>query len=169
MNELVRLALTAFFPRVDDLPGLAELGVEQKIIDLRRESTWLFWFGIASASFFFEITPLFTVRKLSLASWLSAEDLDKHAYTLATNRIYLVRQLTVLLKLVAGMLWAQSPEIRAFLNLPAYPPDPGTRRMEAFVPRSLPSARAPAPVLIEIGKKERALGRDKDRGKGLRV
>lgn len=169
VNELVRFALTSFFPRVDDLPGLAELGVEQKIADLRRDSTWLFWLGIAASSVFFQISPILTVRSLSLASWLSPEDLDRHANGLATSRLYLVRQLTMILKLVGGMFWGQSPEIRAFLQLPPYPPDPGTRRTEAFLPRVLPGPREPLPELVELGKKEQSKGRDKDRGKGLRV
>ncbi|MDI1444118.1 hypothetical protein [Polyangium sp. 6x1] len=167
MNELVRFALTAFYPRVDDLPGLAELGVEGKIARLRRESTWLFWTGIVAASVAFQIAPLLTIRKPLLASWLSAEDLDRHAHTMATHPGYLVRQVTFLLKLVGGMFWGQSPEVRAFLDLTPYPEDPGTRRLEAFVPRQGPLPGGAPDKLLSLGKKERALGRDKDRGKGL--
>jgi hypothetical protein len=170
VHDLVRFALNAFFPRVDDVPGLADLGVDEKIEALRRESTLLFWTGIVAGAVFFQISPLLTIFRPVPASWLSPEDLDRHAHALASHRVYLIRQITVLLKLVGGMFWGQSPEIRAFLSLPPYPADPGTRRTEEFVPRPLPPGpRAPVEALITLGLRERELGRDKDHGKGLSV
>ncbi len=169
MNELVRFALTAFYPRVDDLPGLAELGVDEKIARLRRETTLLFWTGIALASVVFQVTPLLTLKRPWLATWLSPEELDQHTHALASHPAYLVRQVTFLLKLVGGMFWGQSPEIRAFLRLAPYPDDPGTRRLEAVVAKPILRARAPEPQLVTLGHKERDRGRDKDRGKGLRA
>jgi hypothetical protein len=159
VNELVRLALVAFYPRVDDMPGLADLGVEDRILALRRESTILFWTGIVAGAVFFQITPILTVHRPWPAAFLDEETLDAHAHRLATHPSYLVRQLVVLLKLVAGMFWGESPEVRAFLHLPPYPGDPGTRRTEPFVPRPPLSPRAPAPSLVELGKRERARGR----------
>ncbi|MRG96184.1 hypothetical protein [Polyangium spumosum] len=167
MNELVRFALTAYYPRVDDLPGLAELGVDEKIQRLRRESTLLFWTGIVAASVAFQIAPLLTLRRPLLASWLSEEELDRHAHEMATHPAYLVRQVTFLIKLVGGIFWGQSPEVRASLELAPYPEDPGTRRLEAFVPQQGPLPGAPTDKLVALGKKERERGRDKDRGKGL--
>jgi len=167
VNELVRFALTAYYPRVDDLPGLAELGVDAKIQRLRRESTLLFWTGIVAASVAFQLAPLLTLKRPVLASWLSEEDLDTHAHTMATHPGYLVRQVTFLIKLVGGMFWGQSPEIRAFLDLEPYPADPGTRRVEAFVPRQGVLPGGSPEKLMTLGKKERERGRDKDRGKGL--
>jgi hypothetical protein len=167
VNELVRFAMTAYFPRVDDLPGLAELGVEEKIARLRRESTSLLWLGVASAAVFFQLSPLLTIRRPVPATWLSPEDLDRHAHALATHRVYVVRQITSLLKLVAGMFWGQSPEIRALLGLPPYPDDPGTRRIEEVVPAQKFPERAPATNLVTLGRKEKERGRDRDRGKGL--
>jgi len=169
VNELVRFALTAYFPPVDDLPGLADLGVDAKIDALRRESTLLFWTGIVAASVFFQLSPLFTVHKPLPAAWLSEEDLDQHAYKLASHPIYLVRQITFLLKLVGGLFWGQSPEIRAFVALPPYENDPGTRRTESLVEPPKVEPRAPVAKLVTLGRREQERGRDKDRGKGLRV
>jgi hypothetical protein len=159
VNELVRLAMVAFFPSVDDLPGLADLGVREKIARLRRESTLLLWTGIVASSLFFQLSPILTVHKPVPAGLLSEEDLDAHAFKLATHRVYLIRQLVLLLKLMAGVFWGESPEIRAFLHLPAYPADPGTRRVEArpTAPRLL--ARAPAPALVALGRREEERGR----------
>jgi hypothetical protein len=156
---LVRFALCAFFPRVDDLPGLLDLDVDRQIEALRRESTWLFWLGVVAASVVFQVTPIFTVQRPLLAVWLTPEELDAHAHELATHPLYLFRQLTVLLKLVAGMFWGQSAEVRAYLALPAYPEDPGTRRLGPSVARFVPGARAPTPALLALGRREVARGR----------
>ena len=161
--ELVRFALSAFFPREGELPGLAELDLDAKIVALRRESTVLFWVGIVAASIFFQITPLLTVRRPVPAALLSEEELDEHAHKLATYPLYGVRQLIVLLKLVAGIFWAQSPELRAFLHLPAYPPDPGTRRTEPHVARPIIGERAPVEPLVTLGRREEKRGRGRGR------
>ena len=159
MNELVRFAMVAFFPRVGDLPGLANLGVDEKIAALRRESTRLFWTGIVAAAFFFQISPILTVRRPWPAAFLTEDQLDAHAHALATHPVYLIRQIIVLLKLMGGVFWGQSPEIRAFLSLPAYGEDPGTRRIEAKVARPPYPPRAPVPALVTLGRREVAKGR----------
>ena len=159
MNELVRFAMVAFFPRVDDLPGLAELGVEEKIARLRRETTLLFWTGICAAAIFFHLSPILTVHRPLPASLLSEEELDSHAFKLGTHRVYLVRQIVMLLKLMAGVFWGESPEIRAFLHLPAYPADPGTRRVASSVVPQVLLPRAPLPELVQLGLREEQRGR----------
>lgn len=159
VNELVRFAMVAFFPRVDDLPGLAELGVEEKIAQLRRESTLLFWAGIVAATLLFHVSPVLTVHRPWPAKFLTEEELDTHAYKLATHRVYLIRQLVLLIKLMAGIFWGESPEIRAFLLLPAYPADPGTRRIEAEVLPQVLLPRAPVAKLVQLGRREEARGR----------
>ena len=159
---MIRFALVAFFPRVDDLPGLDELGVDDKIVALRRESTWLFWVGVVGAAFFFQVSPIITVHRPWPAVFLEPEELDQHAYELGTHPVYLIRQMAVLLKLVAGMFWGESKEIRAFLELPAYAPEPGTRRTEPMVRRPPPVTRAPMDALVQLGRAEEARGRVAD-------
>ncbi len=167
MNELVRFAMVAFYPRVGELPGLAELGVEEKIARLRRESTWLFWFGVVAAAVFFQVSPIMTLRLPVLAVMLSDEQLDRHAHELATHPAYLVRQLVVLLKLMAGVFWGESPAIRAYLHLPAYGEDPATRRLEPYVAPPVGPPRAPVPALVALGKREEERGRGPGHGEGL--
>jgi hypothetical protein len=159
MNTLVRFAMVAFFPPEAGLPGLRELGVDDKIARLRRESTPLFWVGLVAASVIFQITPILTVHRPWPAALLSEEELDRHANALALHPSYLLRQLTVLLKVMAGILWGESREIRASIGLPAYGDDPGTRRFhEDLVPR-IPLPRAPVEPLVELGRREAARGR----------
>ena len=162
VNDLVCFALTAFFPRVDDLPGLAELDVDARIVAFRRGTTLFFWAGIVLAAVVFQITPVVTVRRPFPAVFLGQDELDAHANALAEHPVYLVRQLILLLKLVGGLFWAQSDEIRAHLRLPPYPADPGTRRTQSRVPLPVLALRAPLPSLIAIGRREQELGRGRD-------
>lgn len=160
MNDLVRFAMVAFFPRVDDLPGLADLDVDAKIARLRRESTPLLWLGVVAAAVFFQLTPILTVRRPWPAALLTPEELDLHAHRISGHPVYLIRQLIVLLKLTGGLLWGEADEVRAILDLPAYPLDPGTRRTELVVARPVLRARAPVEKLVRLGRREVALGRD---------
>lgn len=160
VNDLVRFAMVAFFPRVDDLPGLAELDVDAKIVELRRETTWLLWVGVVAAAVVFQLAPILTVRRPWPAVLLTPEELDLHAHRLSSHPSYLLRQIIVLLKLTGGILWGQSPEVRALLELPAYPADPGTRRTELMVVPEPLAARAPVEALVQLGRREVALGRD---------
>jgi len=150
---------TAFFPRDGDLPGLAELGVDEKIARLRRETTLLFWIGLVGAAVFFQLTPILTVRRPWPAALLTPAELDEHAHRIASSHVYGIRQIIVLLKLVGGIFWGQSDEVRAFLTLPAYPEDPGTRRTARVVSRPVEIERAPSPRLTPLGRREEAKGR----------
>ena len=93
------------------------------------------------------------------AALLSPDDLDTHAFRIATTRVYAVRQIVVLLKLIGGVFWGESPEIRAFISLPPYGPDPGTRRTEAMVARPARTPREPSPRLVPLGRREVERGR----------
>lgn len=159
MEALVCFALAAFFPREGELPGLAELGLEEQVAKLRRESPLLFWTGLVGAALFFQLSPILTVKKPLLAAMLSADELDEHAHRVATLPVYAIRQTIVLLKLTGGVLWGQSPEVRAFLSLPAYGADPGTRRTERMVSRPVHLEREPSPRLVPLGRREEARGR----------
>ncbi|MEZ4310927.1 MAG: hypothetical protein R3F14_23035 [Polyangiaceae bacterium] len=171
MNELVRFALAAMFPREGDLPGLAELDLDAKIEGLRRDATPVFWLGLVAAALAFQLLPILTVRRPWPAVFLTEEQLDAHAHALAAHRFYLLRQIVVLLKLVGGLFWGQSPEIRARLTLPAYPGDPGTRRTEPHPARPLlpapASERSPEPRLLQIGRREEDRGRGRDQRHAL--
>jgi hypothetical protein len=162
VNELVRFAMVAFYPREGDLPGLADLGIDDQVAALRRDATWLFWLGIVGAAVFFQLSPILTVRRPWPAVFLTPEQLDTHAHRIATHPVYLVRQIIMLLKLMAGVFWGQSPEVRAYLHLPAYGADPGTRRTEAVIVPLAHVPRAPVEALVQLGRRERERGRDDD-------
>ena len=77
---------------------------------LRRDSTRLFWTGIVAAAVVFQISPILTIRRPWLAVMLTEPQLDAHAHALATHRIYLLRQIIVLLKLMGAEAKPTTPE-----------------------------------------------------------
>jgi hypothetical protein len=159
MNELVKMAMVALYPRTATLPGLAELDIDDKVAALRRESTLLFWTGIVFASIVFQLSPILTVRRPWPAAFLSEDELDRHAHGLATHPFYFLRQLINLLKIMGGALWGASPEVRASIHLPAYGVDPKTRRLGIVKSSTLVVPRAPVDALVELGRVELARGR----------
>ena len=112
------------------------------------------WTGVVAAAVVFQLAPILTLRRPWLAVFLTPEELDLHAHRLSSHPLYELRQLIVLLKLTGGMMWGQSPEVRAFLDLPAYPADPGTRRTEPLVGRFESEERAPVEALVQLGRRE---------------
>ncbi len=128
MIWLVRHAICALLPSSDHFPGPAELGIDAFLVQLRRESNGLFWFGVVAGGVVFAVSPLITVGLPVPSFFLSAAALDRHASRIASHRFYLVRQSMVLLKMVAGFCWGAHPRVREKLALAPYPPDPGTWR-----------------------------------------
>jgi hypothetical protein len=124
----VKFAVRAMMPRYGATPGVAELGLSSYLREFLSETTWLTWFGLMLASFVFMISPLITVGWPVPAAFLPAAVLDKHAHRLATSRVYLVRQSTFIIKMVAGFCWGSHAKTRAQFHLEPYPGDPATWR-----------------------------------------
>jgi hypothetical protein len=128
INWLARSAMETFYPRSEAFPGLADMDVDGYLRRYARESAPLMWAGFVLGTLVFHLTPLFTVYLPLPAFALSAATRERHAQRLVSHPIYYVRQPVFLVKMVAGLLWGADPAVRAKLNLPAYPADPGTRR-----------------------------------------
>lgn len=126
ISWLTKSALRANYPATDALPGVDETGIDAFIAQYRREAPGLlkvgFYLGIAA----FHLTPLFTVFVPLPAFLLPAGLRDKHAYKLATHPVYVLRQTSFLVKMMAGLCWGQHPEVRRRLGQGALPADPGT-------------------------------------------
>ncbi len=84
--------------------------------------------GLYAATLLFVLLPIWTVYTPLPSLLLSPSRLDRHANQLASSRIYLLRQLMLLLKTVGGLLWGADPEVRQALGLSPLGPDPGTCR-----------------------------------------
>lgn len=124
MLWLIRHAMCALYPRTDELPGIADTGIDAFLAQYKRESTTLIWIGVCAGTLAFVLSPIFSVY-LPLPSFLlPASLLEKHAGRVVYSRIYLLRQAVFLVKLAAGMCWGRHPDVRAKMAMAPYPADP---------------------------------------------
>jgi hypothetical protein len=128
MHRMVRHAMCALMPPVDDLPGLVDVGADAFVARFLGERFSLLQLGVVAGSALFVITPLVTIGVPLPSFWLSAERLDRHADKAATSRFYVLRNLVFLVKMMAATGWGADPAVRARLGCVPYPPDPGTWR-----------------------------------------
>jgi hypothetical protein len=128
MLWFIRFTMCSLYPRTARLPGVGDTGVDQFLARFRRETTLAMWLGICLGALLFVLSPIGTVGWPVPAFWLPRAKLDRHARKLAASRFYLVRQLIVLVKMMAGFCWGADPKVRRAFNLPALPPDPGSLR-----------------------------------------
>ncbi len=127
MRRLVEHALRAVFPSSAGIPGLDRLDFGARLDEVRRGPPML-RLGLYAATVLFVLLPVWTVFTPLPSFWLSPARLELHANRLAGSRIYLLRQIMLLLKTVGGLLWGADPEVRQALGLSPLGPDPGTFR-----------------------------------------
>ncbi len=128
MKWMVRFALSAMMPGSETLPAIADLGLREYVDRFFEEATWMFWVGAVISCVAFMFTPVFTVYWPVPAVLLPAKLLDRHAAEMASHRLYALRQAGLMVKMVAGLHWASTPQVRAQFGLPPYSPDPDTWR-----------------------------------------
>jgi hypothetical protein len=126
MIWLIHSAMAALYPRTDAFPGVEELGLRAFLVKFKRDSTLMLFSGILLGAIVFHLTPLLTVYVPLPAFLLPRSLLDKHADRILSSRLYLVRQIVFLVKLIAGLCWGTHPDIRQKLGLPVYAEDPCT-------------------------------------------
>ena len=126
MGWFTEFAMRAVFPPTDALPGIAETDLTGFVRQLRREAPLLMRLGLWLATWFFIVTPLFTVFIPLPAFLLPSRLLAKHTERLFSSRSYIVRQLVYLLKMLGALCWGQDPEVRRRFGREPLPPDPGT-------------------------------------------
>ena len=128
MNWLVRTAVAIFYPRSGELPGADDGELDAFLLQFRRETSSMLWFGVVMGALVFHLTPVLTVHLPVPAFLLSPALADRHAERIAGSNWYLVRQAIFLLKLPGGMAWASNPEVRKQFALAPQPRDPGSWR-----------------------------------------
>ncbi len=77
--------------------------------------------GIRLSLWMIAFSPLFVIGKLGTIASIDASDRERVLERLVVSRIYLVRQMTIGLKAVATMLYAQSKAIRSQMATPLRP------------------------------------------------
>ncbi|MFA6033146.1 MAG: hypothetical protein WC889_09630 [Myxococcota bacterium] len=129
MIGLIRWVMCTLMPRSDKLPGLEDMDVEGFLRRMRKESAPFFWLGLVLGSIVFTITPIMTVFVPLPAFWLPKSLLQKHAEKLGSSRLYLVRQMFIVVRLSASLCWGADDRVRTVFALKPYQPDPGTARL----------------------------------------
>ena len=125
---LVKSALCTLYPTTDTMPGVADTGVDEFLKRLRAEAPVSLRVALIFGALFFTFSPILTVYIPLPTFWLSETLRDRHADKIASHRNYFIRQLIMLLKMVASLSWGADPVVRAKIGLPPYPTDPGTWR-----------------------------------------
>ena len=128
LNALVRSALVAYYPRTAAMPGVEDCGVDAFIEKVRAETTMLMWIGIVASALAFQLTPIMTVFVPLPAFLLTPAARDRHAHAISTTKIYLLRQIIFVARMIGGLCWGTHPDVRKHFALPPLGPDPGTWR-----------------------------------------
>lgn len=126
--RLCAWCLAATFPSSARLPGLDRVDPLPFLRQLQREAPPAIRWALHASVLVFLLTPVLTIGVPLPAKLLSADQVDRHALALAGHRVYLLRQVMVMIKTVGGLCWGADASIRAPLGLPPYLPDPGTWR-----------------------------------------
>lgn len=145
-KSLARFAMNAMLPRPDlagpderdvhhrqghthdQLKGLADTDVDGFLDRLLDEAPPVYKIGLVGGALFLLATPPLTIRAFKPANALRPDQLDAHVNALATHDIYLVRQVTFAVKMMAGLCWGADPGVRTSVGLEPLDPDPGTWR-----------------------------------------
>jgi hypothetical protein len=127
-RPLIRAALVALMPPAAGFPGVADTGLDEFLDRFRRESSRMLWIGVVAGAVVFTLLPPFTIGVPLPSFLLGAKLRDRYAAAVTKHPLYLVRQAIFILKMCGGLCWGQHPAVRAQLNLPPYPADPGTWR-----------------------------------------
>ncbi|MFT7583070.1 MAG: hypothetical protein ACI9MR_004756 [Myxococcota bacterium] len=130
MRRLIKFAMTSLYPRSEDLPGLADTDLDGYLNTFFREAPFVHRAAIVAGTAAIVAGPILTLRRPLLATSLDPEALATHLERLAYHRLYIVRQLTFLMKMVAGMAWGASDPVRASFDLPPLEDDPKTWRSD---------------------------------------
>jgi hypothetical protein len=126
---LIRSAMCDLMPRTAALPGVADTGVTEFLLELRRDARTTFWLGLVLGAIVYALSPVLTLGIPLPAFVLSARLRELHAQRIVSSRLYWVRQAVSLVRLSAGLCWGRDPTVRHAFALPPYPPDPGGYRI----------------------------------------
>ena len=125
---LIRKTLQSILPATDELPPIPEEEWDDFLGQFHREAPPIMRAALWAAVTAYNAATPITVGVPLPAAVLPQKLSDLHAQRAAYHRIYLLRQVVLLLKTIGGMCWGAHPTIRAHLGLSPYASDPGTWR-----------------------------------------
>ena len=116
--------LSAILPATENVPGIDPERCIDFLARYRREAPFLPRLALNLSVLVFLLSPPLTGAGLRPALTLSPDRLERHCESLGRHRLYHLRQVTLMLKTVAGLVWGADPTVRAALGLQPYADDP---------------------------------------------
>jgi len=104
-----RDAFEAVYPGPD---GIGPLDIEGYLAELMRAIPLEPALGLRAAIWIVALAPLLVLGRFATIHGLSAEDREEVVVRLASNRVYAIRQLVLLLKTMGALLYAGDRRVR---------------------------------------------------------
>ena len=120
--------LSAVLPATESVPGIDPERCVEFLARYRREAPFLPRLALNLSALVFLLTPPLTGAGMRSALALSPSRLERHCEGLSRHRGYHLRQVTLMLKTAAGMVWGADPLVREALGLAPYAEDPSDWR-----------------------------------------
>jgi hypothetical protein len=120
--------LSAVLPATETVPGIDPERCVEFLARYRREAPFLPRLALNLSALVFLLTPPLTGAGMRSALALSPSRLERHCEGLSRHRSYHLRQVTLMLKTAAGMVWGADPLVREALGLAPYAEDPSDWR-----------------------------------------
>jgi hypothetical protein len=120
--------LTAVLPATESVPGINPERCVEFLERYRREAPFLPRLALNLSVLVFLVSPPLTGAGLRPALTLSPSRLERHCEGLSRHRSYHLRQVTLMLKTAAGLVWGADPLVREALGLAPYAEDPSDWR-----------------------------------------
>ncbi len=112
-------AFDAIYPESPALPhGIASMHPARYLDDLLRDVPLEQSIGIRLALWIVALAPLFTIWKLGTIASIDPDERPRVLDKLLASPVYAVRQLVLLLKAMAALLYARSAAVRAAMTQP---------------------------------------------------
>ncbi len=128
MGWLTRSALKMVLPSGGPLKGIDETDLDRFFEELAHDVPPHLRAGLLAGSLLVMLGPPLTLGVPAPAFLLPEKLRGAHIYRLATHPLYLIRQATMLVKMMAGMQWGRDPQVRDELGVAPLGPDPATWR-----------------------------------------
>jgi hypothetical protein len=126
INWLCYRALRDVLPGSATIPGLDACDLRGFVKRCNGEAPPLFKIALLASVFVWLAAPVWTIFVPLPAVLLPRSWNDKHLRSMAYSRVYILRQVVLMLKQTGGACWGADPAVRKAAGMKPYPPDPGT-------------------------------------------
>ncbi len=125
MRNLVKFVMNETMPSHDGMPGVADIQADLFLDDFGKHAHLLMRIGFRLAVLVYVFCPIFTIGVPLPANVLSKEKREAHLQAYSSSRSFLLSQTWLLIKMITGMCWGMSPEVRAYFGYQPYDPELG--------------------------------------------